>query len=275
MKEVRAMPGSAHGLADANLVEAIREHARWQDPCECVEEDGVIMVAGANAFPGTFRNCVARIDAAVPAAEVLARAQQFFARRERAFTVILRLSSDKDIDEALKGAGLAPTGDAPGMVIQSRVADAEIPAGIRIERFRNETHVRDAVRVNAEAYQAIKLPAEETRVFFGRPGALLSPRVIGFVAYREALPVSTALTIMSGDGAGVYWVGTASAAQRSGLAEICTRLATNAGFDHGASAVTLQATPFGAALYRRLGYEDYDVLRRYRCPAGHELRPLA
>jgi ribosomal protein S18 acetylase RimI-like enzyme len=161
------------------------------------------------------------------------------------------------------------------MVIESRVAEPEIPAGIRVERFRNQSHVRDAVRVNAQAYEAIKLPAEETRVFFGRAEALLSPRVAGFVAYRDAVPVSTALTIMSGRGAGVYWVGTATSALRSGLAEICTRLATNAGFDHGASAVTLQATPFGAGLYRKIGYKDYDLLRRYRCSAAHELRSVA
>ena len=269
MREVGGLPSSAHGLADANLIEAMREHARWQYSCECVEKDGIIMVAGANALPVTFRNCVARVDGDVPAAEVLGRAQEFFARRVRGFTLLARLSRDQDIDESLRSAGLASTGDVPCMVIESRLADPEVPAGVRIERFRTEGHVRDAVIINAEAYEAIKLPAEETRVFFGRAAALLSPRVVGFVAYREAVPVSTALTIMSGRGAGVYWVGTACAAQRCGLAEICTRLATNAGFDHGACAVTLQATPFGAPLYRRLGYKDYDVLRGYRCPAGH------
>ena len=35
-------------LADANLLQAMREHARWQVPCECVEEDGTLMVAGQN-----------------------------------------------------------------------------------------------------------------------------------------------------------------------------------------------------------------------------------
>lgn len=32
-------------LADANLLQAIREHARWQSPCELVEQDGVPMMA--------------------------------------------------------------------------------------------------------------------------------------------------------------------------------------------------------------------------------------
>lgn len=261
------MNPSSKDLADANLLEAIREHARWQEPCECVEEDGVLMMAGANAFPGVFRNCVARTDARVPAAGVLARAQAFFSQRGRGFTVLVRGSRDQDLAEALQAAGLAPVADSPCMLVETALAEPTIPAGIRIERFGEEGHVQHAVQINAEAYEALKLPAAETRVFFGRPAALLSPRVIGFVAYRDGAPVSTALTILSGEGAGVYWVGTTSGARRSGLGEICTRLATNAGFAHGARVVTLQASPFGEPIYQRLGYRTYDRLLRFRYPA--------
>jgi len=260
------MKASTQDLADANLLEALREHARWQNPCERVEEDGVMMVAGPNAFPIAFRNCVVRVDREVAAAEVLERAQSFFSSRGRAFAVMLRGSRDKDIEETLRAAGFSPTGDSPCMLIESPVAEPSIPAGIRIERFREEIHVQHALQVNEEAYQAIKLPAHETRVFFGRRSALLSPRIVGFVAYRDAVPVATALTILSGEGAGVYWVGTAAHARRSGLGELCTRLATNAGFANGAGVVTLQASPQGEPLYRKLGYKTYDRLLRFRYP---------
>jgi ribosomal protein S18 acetylase RimI-like enzyme len=256
----------AEDLADANLLEAIREHARWQSPCECAEDAGVMLVAGPNPFPVTFRNCVVRLDGAIPAARVIERARDYFLKRGRGYTFLVRGRLDKDLEEALKAAGLSPTA-APCMLIESPFAEPAIPAGIRIERFSGEAHVRHAVQINEQAYEAIKLPASETRVFFGKPEALLSPRVIGFVAYRDSVPVSTALTILSGDGAGVYWVGTASDAQRCGLADVCTRLATNAGFAGGARAVTLQASAFGEPLYRKLGYRTYDRLLRFRCPA--------
>jgi len=87
--------------------------------------------------------------------------------------------------------------------------------------------------------------------------------VEGFVAYRDTHPASTALTIFSGEGAGVYWVGTANDARRRGLGELCTRLATNAGFARGAKVVTLQASPFGEPIYKRLGYRTYDRTRRF------------
>jgi hypothetical protein len=41
------MPPSPNDLADHNLVEATREHARWQHPCELVEADGLLALAGA------------------------------------------------------------------------------------------------------------------------------------------------------------------------------------------------------------------------------------
>jgi ribosomal protein S18 acetylase RimI-like enzyme len=269
------MKMSIQDLADANLLEAIREHARWQNPCECVEVDGVMMVAGPNAFPIAFRNCVVRVDGGVAAAQVVERARDFFAKRGRGFTVLVRNRRDRDIDAALRAAGLSPTADVPCMLIESPVAEPLIPAGVRIERFRDEAQVRHSVQINEDAYAAIKLPAQETRVFFGRPAALLSSRVVGFVAYRDAVPVSTALTIRSGGSAGVYWVGTASHARRSGLGELCTRLATNAGFANGACAVTLQASAYGEPLYRRLGYTTYDRLLRFRYPEPGKARVSA
>lgn len=261
------MNSSIHDLADANLLQAIREHARWQAPCELVEQDGVLMMAGANTFPVVFRNCVARVDASIPAALVLERARTFFSWRKRGYTVLVRGSRDQDLVEALQAAGLTPQGDSPCMLIEMPVAEPVIPAGIRIERFDDVARVQDAMEISAEAYEALRLPAEETRVFFGRPEALLSPQVIGFVAYRDDVPVSTALTILSGEGAGIYWVGTTADARRSGLGELCTRLATHAGFANGARVVTLQASPYGEPIYQRLGYQTYDRLLRYRYPA--------
>lgn len=250
-------------LADANLIEAIREHARWQEPCELIEEGGALMVAGSNAFPGAFRNCMARVSPDFDPEEVLGRARRFFGRRERVFTVLARQSRDQDLERALRAAGIEPLADAPCMVIEAPLSGAQIP-GIRVARFTDERQVRDAVAINAEAYQALKLPAEEARMYFNRTAALLSPRVAGFVAYDGAQPVATALTILSGAGAGVYWVGTLKQSERKGLGGLCTRLATNAGFAAGARAVALQASPAGEGLYRKLGYRTYDRLRRYR-----------
>lgn len=153
------------------------------------------------------------------------------------------------------------------MNIDAPVAPPTLPAGVRIELFTDETRVRDAVAVNAEAYQTLGLPASEVHAFFGCPHRLLSPRIAGFVAYRDGQPLSTALTVMSAHAAGVDWVDTANAGRRMGLADACTRLATNAGFARGAGIVTLQASKLGEPLYRRLGYRTFDTTKRYLHPA--------
>ncbi len=257
---------SLEDLCDANLIESIREHSRWQHRCEVVEKDGVLLVAGHSAFPGAYRNSVARLDRRVPAESALRRAQEFFGARRRGFTVWVRTHHDEDIEQLLLAAQRQRLTDGPCMLIEARLADVEPPTGVRIETFTDERRVRDAIAINAEAYEALGLAAAETRATFQLPARVLSERVVGFVAYRDGRAVSTALTIMSGAGAGVYWVGTVNAAQRTGLAGLCTRLATNAGFDRGAHVVTLQASPFGEPVYRRLGYRTYERVRWYRHP---------
>jgi ribosomal protein S18 acetylase RimI-like enzyme len=254
---------SPSDIADANLIESVREHARWQVPCERVEEDGLLFVAGANAFPIGYRNCAVRVDRNVGAQDVLERAREFFGRRGRGFAVPVCTERDEDLESVLQATGLKPRADIPRMLIERPLPDAPMPPEVRVERFAEERHVRDAVEINAEAFQLNRLPPEEARLFFGRPSELLSGRVTGYVAYRQNQPVSTALTILSGAGAGVYWVGTVASAQRSGLGSLCTRLATNAGFARGASVVTLQASPFGEPVYRRLGYRTYGRLKWY------------
>jgi ribosomal protein S18 acetylase RimI-like enzyme len=257
-------------LADANLLESIREHARWQNPCECVEENGLLFVAGSTKFPGAYKNCVARIDGKIPAKEVLERARDFFARHERGFTVFVRASRDQDLDKLLKSAGLILRSDSPCMLIDAPLTEFDLPADIRVEHFKKERHILDAVQINSEAYKNLGLPASETQSLFGRPSQLLSPRVVGYVAYRGSQPLSTALTIFSFEGAGVYWVGTIAEARRKGLGAICTRLATNSGFSQGASIVTLQASPFGEPIYRKLGYKTYDRLKFYTHSIPHK-----
>jgi len=54
--------------------------------------------------------------------------------------------------------------------------------------------------------------------------------------------------------------------QYRGLGEAVTRAVTNAGFDLGARINTLQASPMGAPIYLRMGYQtvfDYRVYVRF------------
>jgi ribosomal protein S18 acetylase RimI-like enzyme len=259
------MDRNLQALADDNFVESFREHARWQgDQCECVEEDGLLLLAGSSRYPFPYQNCLIRLDAAISAQQVLVRARDFFGSRGRGFLVIVHTGHDEDLDSLCQTSGLKLRANTPCMLIDEPFQSIDLPESLRVEGFKDERYVRDAIGVNSPAYQVFGAPPDAIEATYGNPSRLLSSgNVAGYVLYQGDRPVATALTIFSGKGAGSYWVGTVPDAQRSGLATICTQLATNAGFQHGASAVTLQASPYGEPVYLRLGYKIYDRVKWY------------
>ena len=250
-------------LADANLIESIREHARWQSPCEMVEENGMLLVAGATDLPGGYKNCAARVDPDLPARDAVARAKEFFRSRNRGFSMLVRESRDQDMEDTVKDQGFVQRSASPCMLIDAPLSVPTIMRGIHVETFSQERHIRDATLINAEAYQSLGLPAVETHAMFAQSARIAARNLIGCVAYRDQQPLATALAIQSPGCIGVYWVGTATQAQRMGLASICTALVTNAGFTDGAKVVTLQASSFGEPVYQRLGYRTYDRQKWY------------
>jgi hypothetical protein len=64
------------------------------------------------------------------------------------------------------------------------------------------------------------------------------------------------MTLLSHGIAGVYWVATLESVRGQGLADLVTRVVTNRGFELGAAVNTLQASPMGESIYRRMGYEE-------------------
>ena len=258
---------SVEQLADANLIESIREHARWQGPVELIEQGGVLLFAGRTAYPGAYRNAVARLDPAVSAEAVLTRARAFFSERARGFTLWALGKHDQDLDAHALKLGMRRTADSPCMLVEAPLSVPAVAPDIRIESFDSSEHVRDAISINAQAYSLLGLSADETRAGFPEPERLLSDSIEGFVAYDAIGPAATALMLLTGESAGIYWVGTVPRAHRSGLGGLCTRLATNAGFDRGARVVMLQASPLGAPLYARLGYRTYAQARWYLAKA--------
>ena len=77
------------------------------------------------------------------------------------------------------------------------------------------------------------------------------------------------MTYESDGVASLQWVGTVPAARGAGLGALVTVAATNLAFEHGASSCTLQASPMGESVYRRLGYETiYHYAEYVRWPTA-------
>ncbi len=197
-------------------------------------------------------------------ADLIERADAFFARLNRGYTVKVRdTGQDDDLQSACEAGGLEPFGDpAPEMICRHRLDDPKPPEGVELRVVADGQGVDDFAAVNANAYATYGMPTDVLPDMFDRPAPLLADLdTVTVVAYQGSRPVATAQTYMSDGIAGLYWVGAISEARHMGLGRVVTRWATNEAFDQGASSCTLQASIMGEPLYTQLGYE---ILYRYQ-----------
>jgi hypothetical protein len=259
-----ATPGAAEARrAYATLISYSRASTTWCRRGSFEEAGGVLAYAGGSWIPVNC-NGAFRTDASVPAAEVIARADTFFARRRRGYTVKVRDSGeDADLEAASAAAGLVAVGAPfPEMICRRPLGEVERPAGTEIRPVTDEQGLDDFLTVNADAYSVYGMPPEVFTDSFDQPDRVLGDADVALlVAYRGASPRAAALTYLSDGVASLQWVGTVASARQLGLGRVITRETTNLAFSRGAAAVTLQASEMGEPVYRALGFE---TLYRYQ-----------
>ena len=92
------MPGARPRAVagNLNLLEFTREDVRWQRPHTILEENGVLMFAGRVGLPRVQQRRAPGRRHRFPATEVIARAREFFAARDRGFSVWIRDTGEDD-----------------------------------------------------------------------------------------------------------------------------------------------------------------------------------
>lgn len=250
-------------LSNENYLQSIRIHAGFQQPCEVRDQDGILLVAGASDFPGSYWNAAARDNLSVDPGKLAQAARAFFAKKKRMYTFSVIGKQDRDLEEYLLDNEYEVRFEIPCMSVTKKLAARKAPAGIRVETIKSAKHLKDFIEISVLAYAMLGLPEVHTRAMFSKPEALLGANILGLIAYRDEQPLSTAVVLTTGDCAGLYWIGTRPNAQRLGLGALLTVQATNMAFEAGAKVVTLQASKLGEPVYQRLGFETYDQLRRY------------
>ena len=264
---------SPAALGHRNLIAFNRALTRWGTRGVLEEEGGAVLCAGGTWLP-VVANGAFRSDDALDGAELVARADAFFAGLGRGFALKVRDSGeDEDLRKACAAAGLEHFGGAvPEMLRHNPLPEPPSVDDVTLRWVDDEAGVRDFIAVNAEAYGTYGMPAEVLSELFDETKQLLEdPGVSIVVARRGAEPVATAMTYESDGVASLQWVGTVPAARSSGLGALVTVAATNLAFVHGASSCTLQASPMGEPIYLRLGYETiyrYEEYVRWPKPPG-------
>jgi ribosomal protein S18 acetylase RimI-like enzyme len=249
-------------LAYATLIAYSRANTTWCRRGSFEDAGGVLTFAGGSWLPVNCNGAFPTNDT-VSAEEVIARADQFFARRKRGYTIKIRdTGQDAKLEALCQEKGLVLFGDPfPEMICRSPFPDVASPDGVDIRLVTDEAGVADFGAVNADAYAVYGMPPEVFTDSFDEPAhALADENLAMLVAYQGATPVAAALTYLSDGIASLQWVGTVAASRQLGLGKVITQAITNVAFERGAASVTLQASEMGEPVYLKLGYE---TLYRY------------
>lgn len=242
-------------LAHANLME-VNALLTAAEPGGVVDwRAGELLFAGPQEFPmlnGAMRE--GRGDARA----FVDRACDFFAERKVGWTAYVQ-PDDAELEVAVADAGLGLLVDYPEMTCSRPPAEPEPAAGVELRRVGDAAAARDYWSVCERSYGSLGFPPGVFDAFGAE--LLLRDDVDAWVATLDGSPAATAMVVVAGSVGMVCWVATLERARGRGLAGLCTARATTAAFDRGAELASLQASPMGESLYRRLGYEE---LFRYR-----------
>ena len=245
-------------LGRRNLIAYNRALTRWASR-GALEEDGDVVLCAGGTWVPVVANTAFRTGGRVDPAKLLARADAFFSSLARGFTVKVRDDGeDEDLRAACTAAGLELFGgSAPEMIRRGPLPDPPPVGGVEVRLVDDEDGLQAFRAVNAAAYASYGMPAEVLGELFDRPEAVLGdPSAHIVLATRGDEAVATAMAYESDGVASLQWVGTIPAARGVGLGALVTVVATNLAFGRGASSCTLQASPMGEPVYRRLGYES-------------------
>jgi GNAT acetyltransferase-like protein len=256
----------SHRDAHLNLVDSSRQLFELDPGAEVEVGEGWVFGAGRATHP-VISNAAFRVADDLEPGELLERARAFFGARDRGFAVWTRAGTPEDVDliAAVEEAGLQPVYQMPEMVLNRRAEGHQPPAGVKIAQVESQADAADYWRVATGAYASLGFPPEIFAFYESNQG-LAADNVAAFLAHLDGKPVSIAMTIVSHRVAGIYWVGSTEEARGRGLGWTITAAAVNAGLDMDAEIASLQASPMGESLYRRMGFETVFDYRLWLCP---------
>lgn len=160
------------------------------------------------------------------------------------------------LGQELLARGYAEGKAVPCMVLTGARCEAAAVKGLRVERVADAAQLAHFQRIAFESfgYPVAIAPVALTEDLLRLPHAEL------FVGFYEGEPACCSMLLVTGDMAGVYWVGALAGYRQKGLGAAITAHAVAAGVARGCKDACLQASEMGAPVYRRLGFVE---ARRY------------
>ena len=272
-------------LSDLTLAHLVRHLTRHGESGTILDEDGLLLFAGAHPQPNPYRNGAIRLEPSMAADELLARSIEFFSAHGRGFALWASEHADEDLAALATACGFVELESLPELVLRGLPEPLPPPYGVEIREASDEDTRRDYVKIVAEAWGMGGMPHDiASRIFFS-PASIDVPHVAAFVAYVDDAPVSGAMTLVTHGVALGCQAATvrrlpspvvrsqAPASRRRGLADSCLCAALERSEAEFGTEISLcQTSSVGAPVWLRLGYEPFTSYKRYLVPPNAAVR---
>jgi len=254
--------GDYLNIAHENLIETLRYRANTVKNGKIYETDDFLLFSiGTETSDGHLNGCVPINHKAY--IETFNEAESFFGDLGFDYSVWIRKGIDNDLENLLleNGFFLQRKPGSVIMKIEEKISNAPLPTGYYLKEVRDIKDIEDFSTVIGEAF---KKDDAVLRAMFSSKETLVSDTVKSVLIYNEKEePVSGAITYLSKNAAGLYFVGTLEKERGKGLGKAVVKASTNIGFNEGKDIVILQASPLGRIIYDKLNYEGIGWYKPY------------
>lgn len=204
---------------------------------------------------GTVLTNMALVTGAIDARALHAHAADAFGAAGLPWSVWTRAHADTALEHHLPEAGFFPLAEVPAMALVAAGAEPALPAGVVVRPVADARDVTAYRRVMLDAWSVYGVPEASTAARFATLDGLAGTDVQAFLAWRGGEPVAGAVLYPTDGVAGVGWVGTIGEAQGRGYGAVVTWAVVAEGRRRGCAVASLQASPMGEPVYRRMGFE--------------------
>ena len=159
-------------------------------------------------------------------------------------------SEHASVGAELEARGFTPAEPIPGMVISPLAVSVAKAEDLTIRQATDGAVLADFQRT---AFESFGYPVELAALALTEELMRL-PHAALFVGYVGDEPACCSALVITGDMAGIYWVGTRERHRRRGLGAAMTAHAVEVGRERGCRVASLEASRLGAPVYRRMGF---------------------
>lgn len=207
----------------------------------------------------------ARFDSDAVNASIEAALTPFKARGLPMYWHVGPMSTPSNLGEHIQSRGLQKVTDELGMAVDllALQGESQIPDSLTVELVKDRTMVKQWCIVNNSAFGASEDAGEALySIEVDLLGTVVGRKL--FVGYQAGEPVATVSLSFRAGVAGIYGVGTIPEVRRQGIGTAMTTVALAEAKAAGYRIATLHASPSGQGIYRRLGFNEYCTISRYK-----------